>query len=414
MRGVCAVRSDGSLTCSLLVTMSAEARTLQKIQRRQGKVVPNLQQRFLVMSVLQIDFRFSRCLRLRHYGAAYQILDAQGKPARIVNDYLRESCRSWSLNTSKTYAGHLDRFITWMAGVKKDIRDLDGDAIAEFAFYLAGKQKLKPVTCKSALATVQRFVAWSSTHVSGALPAFRKQCPTTLYNSALARAMILPRTIEPKLPRFIIKSNAEAFVAALGFSPTLGVRNKLIGRLMVESGLRVAEVINFPVCALPPLPSIPVALLAINEPRRTATIVSVIGKGSKQRFITVPWELHKDLLDFIDNERKSFLENIPSKRHPKQVFISAHGKSISTSQVQAIFRNASAAIGIKATPHTLRHTYSTYEYYETKDLSRLSKLLGHVMLETTSIYCEFSILASHSMEYEKLLKNWENKNESTI
>ena len=44
--------------------------------------------------------------------------------------------------------------------------------------------------------------------------------------------------------------------------------------------------------------------------------------------------------------------------------------------------------GIKkrATPHTLRHSFACHTYEYTCDLRKIQKILGHVRLETTTIY----------------------------
>jgi len=45
--------------------------------------------------------------------------------------------------------------------------------------------------------------------------------------------------------------------------------------------------------------------------------------------------------------------------------------------------------GDKRTFHCLRHTFAVKTYYDTKDIYRVSKLLGHIKVTTTQIYAEF-------------------------
>ena len=45
-----------------------------------------------------------------------------------------------------------------------------------------------------------------------------------------------------------------------------------------------------------------------------------------------------------------------------------------------------AGIKKKATPHTLRHSFACHTYEYTCDLRKIQQILGHVHLETTTIY----------------------------
>ncbi|MBN2601358.1 MAG: tyrosine-type recombinase/integrase [Candidatus Marinimicrobia bacterium] len=58
--------------------------------------------------------------------------------------------------------------------------------------------------------------------------------------------------------------------------------------------------------------------------------------------------------------------------------------------------------GDKRTFHCLRHTFAVKTYYETKDIYRVSKLLGHSKVTTTQIYAEFdNIQLESDFEPEK-------------
>lgn len=168
---------------------------------------------------------------------------------------------------------------------------------------------------------------------------------------------------------------------------------------MLEAGLRVTEATTFPFSALPNL-----------LPNGKNAIVSIVGKGSKKRFVIFPWSLHKDLLEYAALERMNLLERRKSRSAKNSLFISAEGKPISSARVQQIFRETSKRIGIKVTPHQLRHTFATYDYLEHKDLVRLKKLLGHAFLDTTQIYVELSALVTHTDEFQRQLIAWERPN----
>ena len=45
-----------------------------------------------------------------------------------------------------------------------------------------------------------------------------------------------------------------------------------------------------------------------------------------------------------------------------------------------------AGIAKNITPHTLRHSYATQYYKQTKDIETLRRILGHTDIGTTTIY----------------------------
>ncbi|MHB8280375.1 MAG: tyrosine-type recombinase/integrase, partial [Candidatus Humimicrobiaceae bacterium] len=45
-----------------------------------------------------------------------------------------------------------------------------------------------------------------------------------------------------------------------------------------------------------------------------------------------------------------------------------------------------AGITKNISPHTLRHTYATEYYKQTKDIETLRRILGHADISTTTIY----------------------------
>ena len=352
------------------------------------------------MPVVRVDFSKSRCRALHRLNHTYQVVDRRGNAARYFNQFLRERCSSWRDNTTRTYAGHLDRFGSWLIARKAYILGVDGDLLDEFALSLASNRSLRPQTCIDALGAVQRFMHWAVDKYPDLFDEFEHQSPAALYASAETRQTLLPHKISGE-PRFIQNWAADKFIAELGLDSAHGPRNQLLARLMREAGLRVSEATSFPLSALPNL-----------QRFGESAIVSISGKGGKVRFVVFPWSLHKDLLEYARLERQYILERVRPRRMPEQLFLGAQGEALSTARVQAIFRENSKRTGVKATPHQFRHTFATYYYLEHKDLTGLNKLLGHALLETTQIYVGFEKLAVHSDELRRQLIDWERPSES--
>ena len=63
---------------------------------------------------------------------------------------------------------------------------------------------------------------------------------------------------------------------------------------------------------------------------------------------------------------------------------------IGKEQVRNIVEKAMKELGIKGTPHTLRHSFASIMYQETKDLRLVQELLGHKSIESTQIYAHIN------------------------
>ena len=132
--------------------------------------------------------------------------------------------------------------------------------------------------------------------------------------------------------------------------------------LMLHCGLRISEVVNL-------RPS------NINLTKGKLRVEN--GKGNKDRDLAIS----EYLTDLLDSWRK--------KRPESNFFFSTlKGKKLSDRYVQNMVKRYSRKAGIakNISPHTLRHTYATQYYRQTKDIETLRRILGHSDISTTTIY----------------------------
>ena len=63
-------------------------------------------------------------------------------------------------------------------------------------------------------------------------------------------------------------------------------------------------------------------------------------------------------------------------------------KKLSIKYLQQMVKRYAGKAGInkRISPHTLRHTYATQYYKQTKDIETLRRILGHSDISTTTIY----------------------------
>ena len=141
-----------------------------------------------------------------------------------------------------------------------------------------------------------------------------------------------------------------------------GVRNKGMLSVMLNMGLRVSEVSN-----------LKFKDMSINKKKLRV----VNGKNSKDRDLIIPGYT----LELLEN----WIKIRPNSGY---FFSTLDGSKVNTRYIQDMvgrYRERSE-IDKNVTPHTLRHTFATQFYRQTKDIETLRKILGHSDISTTQIY----------------------------
>jgi len=146
-----------------------------------------------------------------------------------------------------------------------------------------------------------------------------------------------------------------------------GERNRLVLRLMMDTGLRLAEA-----CAL----------RWRDIDLTTGKLMVRQGKGAKDRTL---WVSESDL-KILRSWRERQARDVAGS--PDHVFTTIAGSPISGRYVQQMVKRYAAKAGIEKNvhPHTLRHTFATDLYRETTNIRLTQKALGHANLSTTQIY----------------------------
>ena len=92
-------------------------------------------------------------------------------------------------------------------------------------------------------------------------------------------------------------------------------------------------------------------------------------------------------LDFTLTDRAQIDEAF-GKKTGNEVFLSMHGKKLTTQRIWQILKEIAAAAGFEANvyPHLLRHSFATHLLANGADLRIIQELLGHADIATTQIY----------------------------
>lgn len=170
------------------------------------------------------------------------------------------------------------------------------------------------------------------------------------------------RTKAKKLPVILNDMELKKLIAIPNKRYYTGQRNKAMIVAMANLGLRVSEVVN---------------LKKDNIDLTNRKLRVVNGKYSKDRDLIIG-PVTAEALRQWDKRRKG----------GDYFFNTSKGKKLQTRYVQAMVARYAKRAGIKkkVTPHTLRHTFATNFYRQTKDIETLRSLLGHSDISTTQIY----------------------------
>lgn len=255
--------------------------------------------------------------------------------------------RRMSAHTLDAYRRDLDALVAWATA--QDIGDLATVHTEQLRAFIAAEHRrgLSPKSLQRRLSACRSCYQWLLKH--GRVVASP---------AAGIRAPKAPR----KLPQVLDVDEAVQLVE-LPTDVPLGVRDRAILELFYSSGLRLSEL-----CAL-----------RWRDLDLADGLVTVLGKGSKQRSVPVGSHARKALDDWR-RESQGQLD--------APVFPGRGGATITPRAVQIRLRQLAQRQGLfkRVHPHLLRHSFASHVLESSGDLRGVQELLGHADIATTQIY----------------------------
>jgi integrase/recombinase XerD len=146
------------------------------------------------------------------------------------------------------------------------------------------------------------------------------------------------------------------------------LRDQAILELFYASGLRISELAG-------------ATLENLNLQER---VIRVVGKGSKTRLVPIG----RIACDAIDRYVKQERIRLLGRKSGNEVFLSRHGKKLTTQRIWQILKEIAATAGFETNvyPHLLRHSFATHLLANGADLRIIQEMLGHADIATTQIY----------------------------
>ena len=174
-----------------------------------------------------------------------------------------------------------------------------------------------------------------------------------------------------RLPTCLSIEEVDALLDAPDLRTDTGIRDKAMLELMYASGLRVSELIN----------------LEKKNLNLNKGVVTIFGKGAKQRKVPVGEFAMEYVVKYINEVRGKYAKNGSS-----YLFLNRSGKPLSRVFFFKQVKKYAEIAGIDKviSPHTLRHSFATHLLEGGAQLRAVQEMLGHTNIATTQIYTHVS------------------------
>lgn len=198
----------------------------------------------------------------------------------------------------------------------------------------------------------------------------------SLYNQLLREGAVPSNPAAPveraiaarRLPHALAVHDVERLLAAPDRSTPLGSRDAALLEFLYATGVRVTELVTFPLSGL-----------LLQE-----RLIRVIGKGRKERLVPIGAPACERVVSYMEGARRALVRG----RDPGILFLNSRGRPLTRMGFWKILRGHVRAAGIRArvSPHTLRHSFATHLLEGGANLRDVQEMLGHADITTTQIY----------------------------
>jgi len=183
----------------------------------------------------------------------------------------------------------------------------------------------------------------------------------------------LIRTIEPEeFERLLVACTPPGEVGPL--ADRAAARNRAILWLLYDTGIRLSELCG----------------LRLGDFDRKHGLITVLGKGSKERRIALGQNCLRNLLYYLDRHRPNEEELAEwGSAGEERLFLSETRTPISINGITLLFARIRKRAGItdkRISPHIFRHTFAVRYLKLGNDPFSLQELLGHEDLSTVRFY----------------------------
>jgi integrase/recombinase XerD len=239
-----------------------------------------------------------------------------------------------------------------------DLDDLDAPLIGAFLAHLEQMRGNSPRTRNARLGAIHSFYRFAAL-----------EHPEHAHT--IARVMAIPtKRHERNTVSYLDLDEIKALLAAPDRSTWLGRRDHALLVIMIQTGVRVSELVGLRVC---------------DVHLRTGAHIRVTGKGRKKRATTLTAETVAIVRQWLNEHRGEPEDPLfptrqgqPLSRYTVGVVVSKHAATAAAS--------CPSLTAKRVTPHVLRHTNAMLLRAKGVDIATIALWLGHESTQTTHIY----------------------------
>lgn len=269
--------------------------------------------------------------------------------------------RGLSPHTVRAYLGDAVSLLNFLTEAGGELKDLD---LGRLRGWLAAQQTAGAgrTTLARRAASARTFTAWA--HRTGVLatdPGGRLAAPRA--------HRTLPGVLRAGQAEEVMRASE---VGAAERDP-VALRDRAIVELLYATGIRVSELCG----------------LDIGDADFSRRVVTVLGKGAKERVVPFGLPAQRALEDWLDDGRPKLV--ISGSK--SALFLGVRGKRLDQRAVRRVVHDAVSAVpgALDMGPHGLRHSAATHLLEGGADLRSVQELLGHATLATTQLYTHVTV-----------------------
>lgn len=303
----------------------------------------------------------------------------------LITDFLEylELERNASQRTIRNYHHYLARFLNFAGDIDPSLIDLA--LIRKYRLYLA--RHIDPKTKKGLKRKTQNFFMI-------ALRAFLRYLARLDINSLSAEKVELGEA-EPSPLKVLDETELERLLCAPDTSKKDGIRDRTVLEMLFSTGLRVSELASLDVDQ-------------INLSRRE---FGIVGKGGKERVVFLSDSAVEWIGRYLQSRKDSFKPLFIRFQGRVDPYDNGENMRLTPRSVERIVEKYVKKIGlpVKATPHTLRHSFATDLLINGADIRSVQEMLGHSNISTTQIYTHVT-----NKQLKEVHRAFHSKNKSDV